>query len=119
MPEAVVAIAQRDRRGYMWLPGIATAVGIPFAAVLYLAPDRNVALLCAVPASLLGAMWLGPTFAMAQGLAKANMRALVSAMASQKRVFRGLQMVSALAELRGRAVGMLHAEAVEVLRGGE
>jgi MFS family permease len=72
-------LALRDRRWYMWLPGIATAVGIPFAAGLYLWPDRYVALAFAVPASFLGAMYLGPTFAMAQGLATAQMRALVSA----------------------------------------
>jgi MFS family permease len=72
--------ARRDQRWYMWVPGTATAIGIPFAAGVYLWPDGYVALLFAVPASLLGAMWLGPTFAMAQGLASADMRALVSAM---------------------------------------
>jgi len=66
-------------RWYMWVPGIATAIGIPFGAGVYLWPDPYVALAFAVPASLLGAMWLGPTFAMAQGLATTQMRALVSA----------------------------------------
>jgi hypothetical protein len=63
----------------MGVPGLATALGIPFAAGVYLWPDGYVALAFAVPASLLGAMYLGPTFAMAQGLARAHMRALVSA----------------------------------------
>ncbi len=72
-------LAVRDQRWYMWLPGLATAVGIPFAAGVYLWPNGYVALLFAVPASLLGAMYLGPTFAMAQGLARPPMRALVSA----------------------------------------
>jgi MFS family permease len=72
-------LARRDQRWYMWLPGGATAFGIPFAAALYLWPDGYGALLFAVPASLVGAMWLGPTFAMAQGLATPTMRALVSA----------------------------------------
>jgi MFS family permease len=72
-------LASRDLRWYMWLPGMATALGIPFAAALYLWSDRYVALAFAVPASFLGAMYLGPTFAMAQGLATAQMRALVSA----------------------------------------
>ncbi len=72
-------LAPRDQRWYMWVPGIATAVGIPFGACVYLWPDPYVALGFAVPAALLGAMWLGPTFAMAQGLATTQMRALVSA----------------------------------------
>jgi len=72
-------LAPRDQRWYMGVPGIATAIGIPFAAGVYLWPDGYVALLFAVPASLLGAMYLGPTFAMAQGLARPHMRALVSA----------------------------------------
>ena len=72
-------LAPRDERYYVWVPAIATAVGIPFAVGLYLSPDRYVALGYAVPATLLGAMYLGPTFAMAQGLARPHMRALVSA----------------------------------------
>lgn len=72
-------LARRDQRWYMWLPGLSTALGIPFAAAVYLWPDRYVALGFAIPALLLGAMYLGPTFAMAQGLARPHMRALVSA----------------------------------------
>ena len=72
-------LAPRDQRWYMWVPGVATVLTLPFAAGLYLSANGTTALLFAVPASLLGAMWLGPTFAMAQGLASAQMRALVSA----------------------------------------
>ena len=73
-------LAPRDQRWYLWVPATATAIGIPFAACFYLWPDRYVALAFAVPATLLGTMYLGPTFAMAQGLAAPHMRALVSAM---------------------------------------
>jgi predicted MFS family arabinose efflux permease len=72
-------LAPRDRRYYVWVPAISTAVGIPFAAALYLSADRYVALGYAVPAALLGSMYLGPTFAISQGLARPHMRALVSA----------------------------------------
>ena len=72
-------LAPRDRRYYVWVPAISTAIGIPFAAALYLSADRYVALGYAVPAALLGGMYLGPTFAVAQGLAQPHMRALVSA----------------------------------------
>jgi MFS family permease len=72
-------MATRDQRWYLWVPASATAIGIPFAAAFYLWPGGYGALLFAVPATLLGAMYLGPTFAMAQGLADLHMRALVSA----------------------------------------
>ena len=73
-------LAHLDMRWYLWVPALATAFGIPFAAGVYLWPDGRVALLFAVPASLFGAMYLGPTFAMAQSLAHTHMRALVSAL---------------------------------------
>jgi len=73
-------LAPRDLRWYLWVPAFATVVGIPFAAGVYLWPDKYVALVFAVPASFFGAMYLGPTFAMVQGLAHAHMRALVSAL---------------------------------------
>ncbi len=72
-------LAVRDQRWYMALPGISTALAIPFSIAFYLWPDRYGALLFAVPAAILGPMYLGPTFAMAQGIAKPQMRALVSA----------------------------------------
>jgi len=72
-------LAPRDQRWYVGVPGIATALAIPFAVGVYLWPDRYGALLFAVPAAILGPMYLGPTFAMAQGLARPSMRALVSA----------------------------------------
>lgn len=72
-------LAVRDQRWYVWVPGIATAVGIPFAACFYLWPNGYVALCFGLFATLVGAMYLGPTFAMAQGLARPHMRALVSA----------------------------------------
>jgi MFS family permease len=72
-------LAPRDQRWYVWVPAIATAIAIPFSAGLYLSPDRYVALGFAIPAVLLGSMYLGPTFAISQGLARPHMRALVSA----------------------------------------
>jgi MFS family permease len=72
-------LAPRDHRFYVWVPAIATAIAIPFSAALYLSADRYVALVFAVPAVLLGSMYLGPTFAISQGLARPHMRALVSA----------------------------------------
>jgi MFS family permease len=72
-------LAVRDERWYVRVPAIATVLSIPFAVGLYLSPDRYVALGFAVPTVLLGSMYLGPTFAISQGLARPHMRALVSA----------------------------------------
>jgi MFS family permease len=72
-------LAVRDPRWYLWLPGASTLIGIPFAALLYLWPDRYQALGFAIPAAFVGGMWLGPTFAITQGLVRASMRALASA----------------------------------------
>jgi len=72
-------LGARDPRWYMAVPGVSTALGIPFAFGFYLATDGYVALAFAAPAVLLGQMYLGPTFAMSQGLARPHMRALVSA----------------------------------------
>ena len=72
-------LGDRDKRWAMWIPAVSTAFGVPLGATLYLLPNGYAALGMLVPASILGAMYLGPTFAMTQSIAKPNMRALASA----------------------------------------
>jgi MFS family permease len=72
-------LAQQDQRWYMWLPAIATLAFIPFAFLLYLAPNPYVGLVLYFPGSVLGGMYLGPTFAMTQSLVPASMRATAAA----------------------------------------
>ena len=72
-------IASRDVRWYAWLPGIATAVGIPFIYLYYTSPDRYVALAISMIPSLVGGMYLGPTFAVTQALVPPRLRAQASA----------------------------------------
>ena len=69
----------RDTRWYMWVPAIATLLGVPFGILFYLWPHPYSALALAVPGAILGPMYLGPSFAMTQGLVKVRMRALASA----------------------------------------
>lgn len=69
----------RDARWYMWIPATATLLGVPFAFLFYLWPEARIALLLSIPGALLGPMYLGPTFAMTQGLVKIRMRAVASA----------------------------------------
>jgi MFS family permease len=68
-----------DARWYMWIPAIATLAGIPLAFGVYLSPDHLGAFGFAFLAVIVGPIYLGPTFAMTQGLAKLHMRALASA----------------------------------------
>jgi len=72
-------LADRDQRWYMWLPALATATFIPFAFLLYLSPNPYAGLILYFPGSILGGMYLGPTFAMTQSLVPANMRATAAA----------------------------------------
>ncbi len=72
-------LARRDQRWYMWLPALATTAFIPFAFLLYLASDPYLGLILYFPGSILGGMYLGPTFAMTQSLVPASMRATAAA----------------------------------------
>jgi len=69
----------RDRRWNLWIPSLATVLGIPFLLFLMLWPEPRVGLLLAAPAVAAGAMWLGPVFSMTQTLVRLRMRAVASA----------------------------------------
>jgi predicted MFS family arabinose efflux permease len=77
------AIADRlgaaDVRWYLRMPALASLLGLPFACLFYLWPDGREALLFSVGSSVLGIMYLGPTFAMTQSLVRPDTRALASA----------------------------------------
>ena len=72
-------LAARDVRWYAWLPALATFFFIPFAFLTYLWPDPYQALLWSIPGSILGGMYLGPTFALTQSMVRPEMRAMASA----------------------------------------
>lgn len=71
-------LAQRDVRNYLRVPAWATVAYIPFALLFYLWPDGRQAMLAYTATAMLGLMYLGPTFALTQNLAKPSMRALAS-----------------------------------------
>jgi MFS family permease len=72
-------LGRKDRRWYMWVPAIATLISIPFTFFLYLSNDPYVALALYFPGSIMGGMYLGPTFAMTQTLVPPAMRATAAA----------------------------------------
>jgi predicted MFS family arabinose efflux permease len=65
----------RDVRWNMYIPIIATFIVIPFAPVFYLSPSTSVALASAIIPVMMGAAYVGPAYAMAQGLVPLRMRA--------------------------------------------
>lgn len=69
----------RDVRWYMRLPAIQSLLCVPFVAGFALMPTPELSLLSFVPFYALGAMYLGPMFAVVQGLAPLRMRTLASA----------------------------------------
>jgi hypothetical protein len=69
----------RDARFGVWIPAAAGVLGLPFLSLLLFWPEPRQALLLSAPGTLLGAVWLGPVFALTQTLVRIRMRAVASA----------------------------------------
>jgi MFS family permease len=70
----------QDRRWYLWVPGIATLLCVPFQFLAYLSPDRAVVLPSFVGLMLMAAVFFGPSFAMTQALATLRMRSVATSL---------------------------------------
>lgn len=68
-----------DRRWYMWVPGYSTLFMVPFQFVAYLYGGIWAVIPSLMIVAILGGMYLGPSFAMTQGLVTLRMRAVASA----------------------------------------
>ena len=68
-----------DARWSMWICAIGGVAMTPLAAAFLLSSDPTAALFAYAPAAVLGSLYVGPTFAVTQALAKLRMRALASA----------------------------------------
>ncbi len=71
-------LGARDARWYVWLPGLATLISLPFSMFAYLYDIPYAALWVLSVHYLLAAYYLGPTFALTQGMVGIRMRALAS-----------------------------------------
>jgi MFS family permease len=69
-----------DRRWYLWVPGYATLIMVPFQFVAYLYGGIWAVIPALMVVSILGGMYLGPSFAMTQALVSVRMRAVASAL---------------------------------------
>jgi len=72
-------LARSDVRSYLRVPAFASLLSVLFWCLFYLWPDARTALLLSIPGSVLGIMYIGPTFAMTQSLVRPEMRALAAA----------------------------------------
>jgi MFS family permease len=70
----------RDRRWYMWVPGIATLLCVPFQFLAYLSGDFVVVMLSFVGLMFTAAVFFGPSFAMTQALATLRMRSVATSL---------------------------------------
>ena len=72
-------LAGYDRRWYMWLPAIAMFISFPFFLAAYMAESYYMLLALIIVRSIMGGVYAGPSFAMAQTLVPVRMRALSAA----------------------------------------
>jgi MFS family permease len=73
-------LGRRDRRWYMWLPALASALLIPVSLAVYLVDDTRVSMAFGVVQMVLLNIWFAPIVATAQMLVPSQMRAFTSAM---------------------------------------
>lgn len=68
-------MGKRDINWYMYVPILATFVSVVCGPVFFLASSTTLTLAAAIGPSLMGATYLGPAYAMAQGMVSLRMRA--------------------------------------------
>jgi predicted MFS family arabinose efflux permease len=73
-------LGRGDRRWYMWLPAVCSALLIPISAGAYLVADAPTSMAFAVVQAVLLNVWFAPIVATAQMLVAPQMRAFTSAM---------------------------------------
>jgi MFS family permease len=75
-----LSVRGNDRRWYMWVPGIATLLCVPFQFLAYLSTDRAVVFPAFVGLMFTAAVFFGPSFAMTQALATLRMRSVATSL---------------------------------------
>jgi len=72
-------LGKRDARWNVWVICIAVVFAFPFTFAVFLAPSGAWALTAFIVPAMVGAIYLGPSLAMVQGLVPLRMRTLASA----------------------------------------
>jgi MFS family permease len=99
-----------DRRWYMWVPGIATLVMVPFQFFAYLSNDLEIVIPSFAVMITLASMFFGPSFAVSQTLATLRSRAVATSLLLLVQTFVGLGLgplvAGQISELLKASVGM-------------
>jgi MFS family permease len=82
--------ARRNMTTLLLIPAVAAPLAAPFHLAAFMAPSAWMALLLLIPPGLLGAMWLGPTFAALQSVVRPDTRATAAAVQASFVLFLGL-----------------------------
>jgi MFS family permease len=69
-----------DRRWYLWVPGIATLLCVPFQFVAYLSPNMSMVLPTFGAMTFMAAVFFGPSFAMTQAISPLRMRSVATSL---------------------------------------
>ena len=85
-----ISAAKNDRRWYMWVPGIATLVMVPFQFTSYLSDNLHVVIASFCVMIPLASMFFGPSFAVSQSLATLRTRAVATSLLLFVQTFVGL-----------------------------
>jgi MFS family permease len=72
-------LSRTDMRWNAWVISVAKLVGMPLFIIFYMSSDLNIMIPVYVISTILGAFYIGPSFAMIQSLTPLHMRALTSA----------------------------------------
>ena len=72
-------LSRNDKRWNAWIIAVGKFLAAPLILAFYLTDDFNTALIFYLPATVLGAFYLGPSFAIVQSTAPLAMRATLSA----------------------------------------
>jgi MFS family permease len=72
-------LGRRDARWYMWVPAATSVLALPSVLAFLSLDGARLAIAVYLPGVLLANSWVGPTYAMTQGVAPPRMRALAAA----------------------------------------
>jgi len=72
--------SKSDRRWYLWVPGIATFLCVPFQFFAYLSPNMSAVLPTFGAMSFMAAVFFGPSFAMTQAISPLRMRSVATSL---------------------------------------
>jgi len=85
-----LSLRRNDRRWYMWVPGIATLLMVPFQFTSYLAHDLRLVVPSFCVMIVLASMFFGPSFAVSQSVATLRTRAVATSLLLFVQTFVGL-----------------------------